>query len=277
MMKRVLLSGILVVLFLGFYAARTAERSAVAVLKQLGVSEEAARDHIWSSLAGGYASFPSLMEAKKLTSGERASMVRVLGAFARQYTRSQGFKDKYLAYRLSQKPAPPEAQPSSDERRATMKKQLEESLHETEETMKTMPADQQAIFKQTITYLKEQLKALDDPNNPMFGKQMDEYAKQAYAAQMADYRQELTKWERAYPTSPNSLIRKRLEQFLRESDGVDYSARLEPSSSGKMVFVNPAYETQPGNWKLCYRAGKETVQAARDFAQSWRAELQDAE
>ena len=275
-MKRFLLCGMLLLLSLGVYAARTAERSAVAVLRQLGVSEAVARDHIWSSMAGGYASFPSLREAKKLTSGERASMVPVLGAFARQYTQSQDFKDKYLAYRLAQKPTPPEAQPSSENRRATMKKQLQESLSQAEATMKTMPADQQAIFQQTIAYLKEQLKAVDDPNNPMFSSQMDAFSKQAYESRMAEYRQELAKWEEDYPTDPNPLIRKRLEQFLRESDGVDYSARLEPGPSGKMIFVNPAYESKPGNWKLCYRAGKETMEAARDFARTWLADLQNA-
>ena len=62
--------------------------------------------------------------------------------------------------------------------------------------------------------------------------------------------------------------------YFEESDGVDYSARLKPGDNGKMVFADPSYEAKPGDWKLCYRAGRETMEAARSFARSWLADLQ---
>jgi hypothetical protein len=40
-----------------------------------------------------------------------------------------------------------------------------------------------------------------------------------------------------------------------------------------MRFVNQAYERKDGNWKLCYRAGRETVAAVRSAAQAWLKEL----
>jgi hypothetical protein len=40
-----------------------------------------------------------------------------------------------------------------------------------------------------------------------------------------------------------------------------------------MKFVEGAYESKPGNWKLCYRAGKPAVEAARAFAASWIKEI----
>jgi len=36
-----------------------------------------------------------------------------------------------------------------------------------------------------------------------------------------------------------------------------------------MKFADPKYEAKSGGWKLCYRAGKESVEAARAFAQTW--------
>jgi hypothetical protein len=53
---------------------------------------------------------------------------------------------------------------------------------------------------------------------------------------------------------------------------VDYGAKLEPRD-GMMRFVDPALERKPANWKLCYRAGRETVEAARAAATAWLAEL----
>ena len=40
-----------------------------------------------------------------------------------------------------------------------------------------------------------------------------------------------------------------------------------------MVSENPAYERKPGQWKMCYRAGKEATAAARAAVQAWLKEL----
>ncbi len=42
----------------------------------------------------------------------------------------------------------------------------------------------------------------------------------------------------------------------------------------RMRFEDPLLEKKPGEWKLCYRAGREAVAAARAAATAWLATLQ---
>jgi hypothetical protein len=80
-------------------------------------------------------------------------------------------------------------------------------------------------------------------------------------------------WEAQYPADPSRLIARRLRAFLDVSAEVDYTATLE-SRGGAMRFTNAAYESKSSEWKLCYRAGKETVDAARESAARWLNELE---
>ncbi len=75
--------------------------------------------------------------------------------------------------------------------------------------------------------------------------------------------------EKKYPADPKDLVKKRLEDFLALSATVDFEATL---TSNKM-FTNPEYEKKDPAWKMCYRAGKEVVAAAREEAQKWLDEL----
>jgi hypothetical protein len=74
--------------------------------------------------------------------------------------------------------------------------------------------------------------------------------------------------EKKYPSAPADMVRKRLTDFLEVSANVDFDAKLEG-----WRFVNPDYEKKPAEWKMCYRAGKEVVMAAREEAQKWLDEL----
>jgi hypothetical protein len=103
---------------------------------------------------------------------------------------------------------------------------------------------------------------------------MDSIKQQGYQAQLQDYRRSLAQWEKAYPQSPNQMVQLRLKQFLSESAGVDFDAKLKRRADGKMIFENPAYESKPPQWKLCYRLGRETVEAARSFANQWLNDIE---
>lgn len=74
--------------------------------------------------------------------------------------------------------------------------------------------------------------------------------------------------EKNYPSDPDELIKKRLADFLAISATVDFDAEL---NGGR--FVNPEYEKESGQWKMCYRAGKDVVETARVEAQKWIDEL----
>jgi len=75
--------------------------------------------------------------------------------------------------------------------------------------------------------------------------------------------------EKRYPSDAKALIKQRLTEFLEVSATVDFTAQLNGS-----VFANPRYEAKSGQWKMCFRAGKEVVAAAREEAQAWLKELE---
>jgi hypothetical protein len=63
-----------------------------------------------------------------------------------------------------------------------------------------------------------------------------------------------------------------LQQFLAAGADVDFDAKLTPSG-GAMTFVNPDYEQKSSEWKMCFRAGRAPVAAARAAGQAWLKEL----
>ncbi len=75
--------------------------------------------------------------------------------------------------------------------------------------------------------------------------------------------------DKKMPADPNELIKKRLEKFLDISSTVDFEARLNGSQ-----FANPEYEKKSDQWKMCYRAGKAVIAAAREEVAAWLKELQ---
>ena len=74
--------------------------------------------------------------------------------------------------------------------------------------------------------------------------------------------------EKKYPSDPDEMVKKRLEDFLAISATVDFDAELNG-----WLFVDPDYEKKPAEWKMCYRAGKNVVMAAREEAQKWLDEI----
>ncbi|HCV43019.1 MAG TPA: hypothetical protein DGH68_06010 [Bacteroidetes bacterium] len=162
------------------------------------------------------------------------------------------------------------------QQRKEQKEQLQKSIRETEAGMKSVPADQQEMMRGIVTTLKEQLKTLDDPNNPMFSKQMEEMVQQSYASQMEEHKNNLARWGKEYPLTPKEMIKRWLTEFLEVSKDIDFNAKLISGDGGKRRFANPEYERKPDNWKRCYRAGKETIEAGRASAKQWLEELNKA-
>ena len=71
-----------------------------------------------------------------------------------------------------------------------------------------------------------------------------------------------------YPEDPQELVKKRLEEFLEVSETVNFEAEMRGN-----MFADAKYEGKDDKWKMCYRAGKEVVGAAREEAKKWLDEL----
>jgi hypothetical protein len=162
------------------------------------------------------------------------------------------------------------------EQRKEQKENMQKAIKETEASMKGMSAELQETMKGMIVMYKEQLKSLDDPNNPMFSPEMERMNQQGYEMQMTQHKEQLAKWEKDYPTTPNAIVRKWLTEFLDVSKDVDYNAQLIDGEYGRKLFAKTEYERKDGNWKMCFRAGKETVETGRTLAKQWIGEIEKA-
>jgi hypothetical protein len=224
-------------------------------------------------LNGGYLSPPNTTKLRQIATGDRAGVVREIASFAKAYTQSAEFRQKYAEMRESNKPTPPEALKTMAQRRREDKESMQKGIREAEVNMKAMPTEYRAAMKQSIDMMKQQLKDIDKPDNPAYSAQVEEIYKQGYDAEMQEYKTKLAEWEQKYPIAPTPMIRKWLTDFLEVSKDVDYNAVLKDGQYGKRVFVNPQYEAKSANWKMCYRAGKDVVDAGRTAAQQWLREL----
>ena len=88
------------------------------------------------------------------------------------------------------------------------------------------------------------------------------------------YQQALSKHEELYPADPKMMIANRLRAFLELSKDIPYSAELASGVGESMRFADPQLEAKPSQWKRCYRAGKEPVEAARELATTWLKQLE---
>ena len=75
--------------------------------------------------------------------------------------------------------------------------------------------------------------------------------------------------DKKYPANPDELIKKRLQSFMEISATVDFDATLNGS-----MFANPEYEKKSDQWKMCFRAGKAVIAAAREEVATWLKELE---
>lgn len=277
-MKKIILVACAIVSILTFHSFILQEKVSSDILKQLGIPEEIAKENVWRSFSSGYFSYPYMPSLIQTAVSTRGGIVQQIGEFAKAFTKSEEFKKHYTEYREENKPkTTPEKPKSMAERKKQQREELQKNIKSAEEDFKKAPADQrktlQESYKEIMEIWKEQLKALDDPNNPMFNKEAEEGTKLGYEMQLAEYQNALKEWEKKYPPTPNEMIKHWLQEFLTISKDVDFNAKLTKGENGNMVFVNPDYEAKSREWKLCFRVGKESVTAAQGFFQQWLNEL----
>lgn len=144
------------------------------------------------------------------------------------------------------------------------------------------PADRAAAVRELGGFVKEYVRSEDFRKNyakawkdaqPKHGSgvpKIDVKAMATKADKMARHDSTAAREAAALDKDPNVTIRRRLQQFLDDTAGIVYDAK---TSGDSKTFVDAAYEAKPPLWKMGYRAGKETTEAARAFAKEWMEEL----
>lgn len=259
---------------IGFYAGHVIDDNANTLLKTIKLSENEAKNTIFSDISSA-ASFylPGIKELKSFAENDRASQVKVVGKYVKDFTTTEDFKKRYNEFRESKKPSPPEKPQTAAELKKQYQTDIQKSIDEMKTARSQVAADQKSFYDETIKSMEEQLNQIDNPDNPMFSPEMDQYSQMAYDQQMEQYKKDIAEWETKYPVNnPNSLIKTWLESFLEQTKDVDFNAQTAIDKN-KTLFVKQEYERKNNLWKLCYRGGKETTEAGRKFAQSWLNEL----
>ncbi len=255
-------------------AFRVVDEKGAQVLKQLGVSEEDAKDYVWLDFSHAIFSYPRTEQILALAKGDRPAMVKSVVDFAKKYTRSEEFYNRYQTFREGKKPEPPEPPKSMDELRNEQKEQLQKSLKDIEDNLKNATPQEKEQYKPVLDGLRESIRSLDDPNNPMYSKDIEKAYQQDYEGQLETFRKDSLEWVQEWTTDPKPMLIRGLEKFLEISADVDFGAAVVRHSSGYTTFANPEYENKPPEWKVCFRAGKGAVDAARAAAKEWLKELQ---
>ncbi len=274
-MKKLLFSlPLLLVLVLGFTAGKFVDDKLKSLLQQFKTEEETAKSNIFYAVTGPSFYIPNVKTLKDLAIGDRVSLIESIGKNVKEYVASKEFVEKYNQFREDRKPTPPEAPKYSAQLKEEARASLKNSIAETEKSKSQMAKDQQTMFDEILKSFKQQLADIDDPEKTMYKPEMDEYIKQGYQVQMDDYKNNLAVWEKEYPNNnPKPMIKKWISTFLEQSADINFGAKTIKGKNGIFKFVDQEYEYKSSQWKLYFRAGKETVNAARTFAQSWLSEL----
>lgn len=254
----------------GFVFSLAVMAQAADVLSQLGITLQAARDAVNSVINAGVYN-PGLPAAafKLLPAAARAEAATAGVAWLKTYTATAEFKQQYAQIRETHKPSAPEFAGTPEEELKKADEEAKQQAEESKKALASLPPDQRAQIEEVMKAAQAMVAQM---NTPEMRKMRLDAIKAARADRTKQYEQELATWKRDYPESAGPVIAKRLREFLAASADVDFTAKLV-SKGGKMVFENQAYEQKPGQWKMCFRAGKEATTAARAAAQAWLKDL----
>lgn len=240
-------------------------------LKQLGISQAEANDKITSSLLSGSLDHYGIRNLKNILMNDRAAVVKDLATYAKQYANSDAFKKEYAALKERNRPAPAQKIETPEEMRANLIKMAKEYVVNSENTLKNSTAQTKKIFTEMLDAAKKNLKEAEDPNNKTIRNWAQHYDEMKKMTQQS-WENQVGEWEARYPSNHLLYVKVKLNDFLVATEGIDFSARLY-DKNGKKYFENPGYERMDIRWKMAFRAGKDAVEAAREFASKWMSEI----
>ncbi|HEX7150366.1 MAG TPA: hypothetical protein VF618_02685 [Thermoanaerobaculia bacterium] len=234
-------------------------------LSQLGVSvENAKRDAVWSLSSGQVSVGDAKRAFKAAAPAARATLVQGALTWVKAYTQTPEFAKAYAASREEAKPQAPEHTSVDAQIKADIAGQ-KEYVAQLKKDLAAAAAYAKADYRESVRQAEERLKEMQTAD-------YREEVKSNLEGSLEAYRDQMNTWNTDYPADPKVQLRKRIQEFLTESANVDFNAKLVQKGR-KMQFANAAYEDKPGEWKMCFRAGKEATTAARTFAAQWYREL----
>jgi hypothetical protein len=245
---------------------------AQSTLAEFGITENQVKQQIVNSLANGsiYV-YPDRKLVNAATPAARAAFVKNALSWVKTYTESAAFKADYAKQREAARPDPQQSKGTADQQVDKALAEQRKSLEDTKKNVAKMAPDMQKQMAPVIKQMEETIdKMAKDSKMKDIMKQS--YEQQAVSDQKS-YQERLASYEKQYPVDPKVLVASRLHQFLDLSKDIVFDAKLVPGGGGKMKFADPQLENKSSYWKMCFRAGKAPVEAARVFATEWLKQL----
>ncbi len=242
------------------------------VWKQLGITQLQGTEKIKNSFVSGYTDIYGLRNAKNVALNQRAAVVKNLLIYTKSYVSSATFKTYYAQQRKDFKPFEPVKEPRTKEQvRKEMITDMEKSVKDAEKSMAQMTPEIKKIMEESITKTKKQIEEYRQPDNKIVEiRYQGELSNHKY--NWDRYNQDLKRWETTYPEDVRVMIKDRLTKYLSIANTVDFDAELVEKYNKKR-FVNPAYESKSGDWKMIYRAGPDVYSTTKQFVTEWLKEL----
>jgi hypothetical protein len=273
---------------------------------EYGVSKNEIQNRVWGTLQNPTLGSPyfnsSVKTACRAISPENQGLaVKKTGAFIKMFFNSEDFQKRYKDWVIKSYPQidATVSEKRKEEIRTNRLKGVQglnakdmgpvvdiqiqsgETFASMESMLTSLPPEQRADFKKQIEQGKrtaaffKKIKPLLKTDMEEFKKQYAEFlandeirqSEETLARNNKNNAQEYEKWK-----DPKKVLITRLNDFLNQSNGVDFAAQTK-EVSGRKKFVNAAYEGKNDVWKFCYRIGPTPTNAARAFAQQWLTEL----
>ena len=239
-------------------------------LASLGITEGRAREAVFDSFITDTLSGAG--DSKVFTAASstaRVALVNFALSFARAFAESDDFQRRYADHREANGPEPLPEAPNVDAILAKQRAGFEAQVEQMRKLFDQITPEQRATLEEGWKDMRAQLTDLETgPKRAAFEKALHEQrADQEREREIA--RKEL---DTVWPADHRALIASRLRRFLDVSKDVVYDAKLV-DKDGTKVFADPALETRPKDWKMCFRAGKPATDAARSFARQWLSDL----
>jgi len=239
--------------------------------KELGMSKTEGDQKITGSILGGYLDQYGARNAKNIALGNRTAIVKDLLIYTKKFVTTPAFLKEYNTMRENDKPKPTSVETPEQMRQSSIDA-YKKAVSETEANVKKADPSIKKIFEEALVAAKAELKKAEDPNNKYLLNYKQNYPELLQSTE-ASNKQRLQDWEAKYPADQMVFVKRRLEEFLKETADIDFNAALV-EKNGKKYFVNPTYEKQKGNrWKMAFRSGREVIIPAREFVQQWITEI----
>jgi hypothetical protein len=248
----------------------TSHRIGDDFMKQLGITKTAADQKIADGILSGSVNVYGLKNAKNIVTGQRSQVVKDLLVYTKAYLTSPGFKKEYETLKQANKPKKETIKTPAETKNEYIAA-INKMISDSENGLKTANSTMKPVYEKMIVEGKKQLAAAQSSDNNQFTVYEKNYP-QMIKDLDARHESQLQEWENLYPSDPAQFTKRRLEEFLKVTDGIDFDAELA-TKNGKKVFVNQEYENKDDRWKMAFRAGREVVEPARAFVKQWIAEI----